>query len=70
MIIGPPKKITFLGLPIVTDSTLKKNEIRIKQFLNIDNWICPTCGSTVFGRTLFCPFNKDKGPQCLTPKPI
>lgn len=69
MIIEPPKKVEFASINIVSNPSSKEHEWLIKQYLDVPNWICPTCGSTVFGRTLFCPFNQNKGPQCLTPKP-
>lgn len=40
----------------------------IINYLNIDNWKCPNCGSTVFGRTLICPFNQN-GIYCKTGRP-
>lgn len=65
-LIGPPIKKE----PIIQYDEIKSCDwIKVLEYLNIQNWICPICGSTVFGRTLFCPFNFNKGPQCLTPKP-
>lgn len=29
---------------------------RIQLYLNVNNWICPVCGSTVFGRCKRCPY--------------
>ncbi len=29
---------------------------RIQIYLNVNNWICPVCSSTVFGRCKRCPY--------------
>lgn len=49
--------------------TIDQNEYdRIAKYLDVEHWKCPKCGSTVFGRTLICPFNQ-KGEYCRTRRP-
>lgn len=57
--------------PVIVDemSTLTKEQFEyIEKYIDVPNWICLNCGSTVFGRTKVCPYNYMKQ-YCRTPRP-
>ena len=33
---------------------------RIRRYLNVPNWICKECGTTVFGRCRTCAYCREK----------
>lgn len=66
--IHKPTKQDLEAQKELTPLISKVEEERIKQFLDCPSWKCPSCGSTVFGRTKICPFNQN-GIYCRTEKP-
>lgn len=44
--IPPPRKTDFL---------------KIREYLNCENWKCQKCGSVMFGRVKYCVYCKAKG---------
>lgn len=35
-------------------------EERIRRYINVPNWICEECGTTVFGRCKTCAYCREK----------
>lgn len=69
-IIAPPSDKTYEEepQPQVSVSKMWERYRRIQLYLNVNNWKCIRCGSTVFGRTKICPYNRH-GWYCRNPRP-
>lgn len=59
-IIAPPPDTVYQeeSSPEVLEDRQKVWERyrRIQLYINVNNWICPVCSSTVFGRCKKCPY--------------
>jgi hypothetical protein len=60
-IIAPPPDTVYQEETTSSEATpdrLKEWEQyrRIQIYINVNNWICPVCSSTVFGRCKRCPY--------------
>lgn len=67
-LINPFEEFVVIEASIEPIVINQANCNRIINYLNCPNWKCPSCGSTVFGRTLICPFNQN-GIYCKTRRP-
>lgn len=57
--------------PVIVDEmfTISREQFNwIEKYIDVPSWICPSCGSTVFGRTKICPYNYMKQ-YCRTSRP-
>lgn len=60
-IIAPPPDTVYQEEQTTSEARLDGGKEweryrRITIYLNVNNWICPACSSTVFGRCKKCPY--------------